>query len=104
VPRVGFIAFALAYSITMVGASIASIVITRRFVPINLWPQVRVPLAAAVVACGACFLARQVLAMNLLDLAFLIVVTAVAYVGLLYVFEGRRIQSELRLVLSRPAG
>jgi hypothetical protein len=42
--------------------------------------------------------------MNLVDLVLLIAATAVAYVGLLYLFEGRRLQSELRLVLSRPAG
>ena len=102
-PGFGFVAFALAYSITMAGASIAAVIITRRFVPINLWPNVRWPLAAAVVACGACFLARQVLPANLLDLVVLILATAAAYVAILYLLEGRRLQSELRLVLSRPA-
>lgn len=103
-PRVGFIALALAYSITIVGASIAAIVITRRYVPIQLWPHVRVPLAAAALSCGACFLARQVLPTNLLDLVILILATAAAYIGLLYVFDGRRLRSDLRLVVGRPAG
>src|ERR1700694_4968773 len=58
-PGLGFIAFALRFSVKMVGASIAAVLLTRRFVPIRLWPQVRVPLAAAALACGACFLARH---------------------------------------------
>ena len=102
-PGVGFVAFALAYSITMIGASTAAVVITRRFVPIRLWPEVRAPVVAAVLACGACFLARQVLPATLLDLIILILATGAAYAGLLYLFEGRRLRSELRGVLSRPA-
>src|SRR2546422_10340154 len=103
-PGVGFVAFALAYSITMIGASTAAVVITRRFVPIRLWPEVRAPMVAAVLACGACFLVRQVLPATLLDLIILILVTGAAYAGLLYLFEGSRLRSELRGVLSRPAG
>lgn len=103
-PGLGFVAFALAYAITMIGASIAAIAITRRFVPIRLWSEVRAPVAAAVLACGACFLARQFLPANLPDLVILILTTGAAYVGLLYVFEGRRLRSELRLVLGRAAG
>ena len=103
-PRVGFVAFALAYSVTMVGASSAAVLVMRRFVPIRLWPAVRAPLAAAVVSCGACFLARQVLPETLLDLVILILATGAAYAGLLYGFERRRLQSELRLVLGRAAG
>jgi len=103
-PRVGFVAFALAYSVTMVGASSAAVLVMRRFVPIRLWPAVRAPLAAAVLACGACLLARQVLPENLLDLVLLILATGAAYAGLLYLFERRRLQSELRLVLGRAAG
>jgi hypothetical protein len=45
-----------------------------------------------------------VLPANLVDLVILILGTGAAYAGLLYAFEGRRLQSELRLVLGRPAG
>ncbi len=103
-PSLGFVAFALAYSVTMVGASIAAVIITRRFVPIRLWSAVRAPLAAAVLACGACLLARNLLPANLVDLVILVAATGAAYVGLLFLFEGRRLQSELRLVLGRPTG
>ena len=82
---------------------IAAVMITRRLVPIRLWPHVRAPLAAAVLACGACLLARNVLPANLVDLAVLIIATGAAYAGLLYLFEGHRLASELRFVLGRPA-
>ena len=55
-------------------------------------------------ACGACLLGRQVLPENLLDLVLLILATGAVYAGLLYLFERRRLQSELRLVLGRAAG
>ena len=71
--------------------------------PIRLWPEVRAPLTAAVLACGACFLVRQVLAANLVDLMILILATGAAYAGLLYLFEGRRLQSDFRQVFRRHA-
>ena len=49
-------------------------------------------------------MARQVLPETMLDLVILILATGAAYAGLLYGFERRRLQSELRLVLGRAAG
>jgi O-antigen/teichoic acid export membrane protein len=100
--RFGFVGIALAYSVTMVFASAAAIVAVRRFLPLRLWSQVRVPLAAALLACGGCFLARQLLAPSLIALILLILGTGIAYAGILWIAEGPRLQSELRRLVSRP--
>jgi len=100
--RFGFLGIALAYSVTMVGASMAAIVTAHRFLQLRLWRQVRAPLAAAILACGGCFIARLLLAPSLPALVLLILATGIAYVGILWLAEGRRLQSELHILLSRP--
>ena len=86
----------------MVGASMAAIVTAHRFLQLRLWRQVRAPLAAAILACGGCFIARLLLAPSLPALVLLILATGIAYVGILWLAEGRRLQSELHILLSRP--
>ena len=100
--RFGFLGIALAYSVTMVFASTAAIVVVRRFLPLRLWRQVRVPAAAALLACGGCFLIRQLLAPTLVTLVVLILATGLAYIGILWIADGRRLQAELRQLISRP--
>jgi hypothetical protein len=93
---------ALAYSVTMIGASAAAIAMVRRFLPLRLWRQVRAPAAAALLATAGCFLARQLLAPSLITLVVLILATGVTYAGILWIAEGPRLQSELRRLVSRP--
>src|SRR3989454_4232864 len=100
--RFGFLGIALAYSVTMVGASLAAIVMARQFLQLRLWQSVRAPLGAALLACGGCFTARHLLSPSLTSLTLLILATGLAYVGMLWIAEGRRIQSELHILLSRP--
>jgi len=100
--RFGFLGIALAYSVTMIVASTAAVVTVRRFLRLKLWREVRGPAGASVLACGACFLTRQRLAPSLIMLVLLILVTGAAYVGILWIAEGPRLQAELRHLLRRP--
>jgi O-antigen/teichoic acid export membrane protein len=98
----GFLGMALAYSVTMIGACLASIVTARRYLELRLWREIRAPLGAAILACGACFLARHQLHASLVNLVLLILATGIAYAGILWLIEGRRIQSELHMLFGRP--
>ncbi len=102
---IGYIGFALAYATTMVGAATAAVLVVTKHVPIDLWPQVRLPVAAAlVVALGGCLAVRLVPASP-----FALVVVGIAmglgYLALVWLAEGPRLRADIgNLVrISRPA-
>lgn len=99
----GFVGIALAYAVSMIGASIAVVVTVHRLLPdLRLWPQVRAPLTAALLASGGCFLVRQVLEPSLLNLVVLLLATGLLYGAILWLMEGRRLRTELRTLFGRP--
>ena len=100
----GFTGIALAYSLSMIGASAAAVLSVRRYLNIRLWQQVRFPILAATLAWGSCFLARQALAPTLINLVLLIIASGAAYLAILWLGEGPRIRLELETVLHRPLG
>jgi len=101
--RFGFVGIALAYSVTMIGAAAAVLVTIHRLLPeLRLWPQVRAPLAAALLASGGCFGLRQLLNPSVVTLLALLLATGLVYAAILWVMEGRRLRTELRTVFRRP--
>lgn len=99
----GFVGIALAYAVTMIGAASAAVISVSRFIPIRLWPHVRLPVAASVVTCGACFVVRSVLPATLLTLLLLGAATALTYVALVWLAEGRRVRTDVQSLLARPS-
>jgi O-antigen/teichoic acid export membrane protein len=99
VALIGYVGFALAYATTMVGAATAAVLVAKRSVRINLWPQVKVPVAAAlVIALGGC-LAVRTLTASLPALLLVGIAMGLGYCGLIWLAEGRRLRAEIgRLV------
>jgi O-antigen/teichoic acid export membrane protein len=98
----GYLGVALAYAVTMVGAATAVTLTLRRHLTIHLWPAVRVPVVAAVLACGACFGVRQWLTPTLVNLGLLAVGTFLLYGALLWLAEGGRLRSEAEALFGHP--
>jgi O-antigen/teichoic acid export membrane protein len=98
----GYLGVALAYAVTMVGAATAVTLTLRGHLTIHLWPAVRVPVVAAVLACGACFGVRQWLTPTLVNLGLLAVGTFLLYGALLWLAEGGRLRSEAEALFGHP--
>jgi polysaccharide transporter, PST family len=99
VALIGYVGFALAYATTMVGAATAAVVVVTRYVHIDLWPQVRLPLAASLVVALAGTLAVRVLPASLPALLLVGIAMGAAYWGLIWVFEGSRLRADIRGVI-----
>jgi O-antigen/teichoic acid export membrane protein len=102
---IGYVGFALAYATTMVGAATAAVLVVNRSVRIDLWPQVRLPVAAAlVIALGGC-LAVRLLPASPFALVVVGIAMGLGYMALVWLAEGARLRADItNLVrIGRPA-
>lgn len=95
VSLIGYVGFALAYATTMVGAATAAILVVSRNIRLDLWPQVRLPITAAlVVALGGC-LAVRLIPGSLPALLLVGIAMGLGYWGLIWAAEGSRLRADI---------
>jgi PST family polysaccharide transporter len=100
---IGYVGFALAYAVTMVFAAGASVVIVRRAIHIQLWHQVRVPLAVAVLVSMAGWVVVHSLSPSLPLLLVTGIAMGLVYLGVIWLAEGKRLRSDMGTLMGMGA-
>ncbi len=92
---IGYIGFALAYAVTMVGAATAAVILVSRAIHIRLWREIRFPLSAALMVALAGTVCVRLLAPSLESLVAVGLSMGAVYLLLIWVAEGPRLRSDL---------
>jgi O-antigen/teichoic acid export membrane protein len=95
VHQIGYIGIALAYAVTIVGASTVAVLLVKRAAGIHLWPQVRIPIGASLLVALAGSLAVRVLAASLPALLVVGIGMGLAYWALIWIGEGTRLRADI---------
>lgn len=100
---IGYIGFALAYAVTMVGAAAAAVTLVTRAIHIRLWHEIRYPLMAALlVALGGSFCVR-VLPASLAALVAVALAMGVTYLLLIWIAERSRLRTDVGRLIGMAA-
>jgi PST family polysaccharide transporter len=101
----GFTGIAAAFAIVRIFAIVAVVFMVLQVVPVRLGGSIAVPLFASIAMAAVGYAATLALPANLLTLILVGIAMAAMYVGLLWVFDARRLRSEIAqlLVQFQPA-
>jgi hypothetical protein len=101
----GFTGIAAAFAIVRIFAIVAVVFMVLQVVPVRLGGSIAVPLFASIAMAAVGYAVTLALPANLLTLILIGIAMAAIYVGLLWVFDARRLRSEIAelLVQFQPA-
>jgi len=91
---IGYVGFALAYAVTMVGAAAASTLLVNRAIHVRLWPEIRTPLTIALLVAAAVWAVVHLLPASIPVLVLSVVGMGLAYLGAMWLAEGPRLRSD----------
>ena len=96
VHEIGYVGIALAYAITIVGAATVAVLLVRRTIDIHLWPQVRLPIGAALLVALGGSLAVRLIPASLPALLVVGIAMGLGYWAMIWIAEGTRMRADIR--------
>jgi teichuronic acid exporter len=95
VHEIGYVGIALAYAITIVGAASVAVLLVKRSLDIHLWPQIRLPVGAALMVALGGSLAVRMLPASLPALLVVGTAMGVGYWAVVWIAEGTRLRADI---------
>ena len=99
VNQIGYTGIALAYAVTMIGASTVAVLLVKRHVGIHLWAQVRLPVGAALLVALGGAAAVRLLPASLPALLAVGIAMGLVYWAVIWIGEGKRLRSDIRSLM-----
>ena len=103
VKAIGYVGFALAYAVTMVGAASASVILVKRAIHIRLWPQIRSPLTIALLVALAGGVVVHLFEPSLWLLLLTTAAMGLVYLGAMWLAEGSRLRNDVGSLIGMGA-